>query len=319
MQNLTIVAGKRGENRKVKSDDVAMMEEMAHVTDNTKDAKEDITFQEQTSPTKASSNSLEDDPEKMAILEALSAQGYEVNEDAVNTDREATNKILAREQPVGDSASILCFPLRDFSRVLELFLEVKKIEERKVTSSKRHKPETKSKKLLGLPIIIIPSAMTSPITMINALDFFQKATFVPRDVKIKKMGRNKLPSITVERYVSSRCGGGKLTFEIIDNPTTKLRHAHEWDRVVAIIPQGAEWQFKGWRYTRPVDIFNRSFGYYIGIENAPVPKDVLKWNVKLGYLNRDKRGLDSVAYASFWNSLDEWMAVHKPEYLLKDN
>merc|ERR1711862_79871 len=33
MQNLSIVAGKRGENRKVKSDDVAMMEEMAHVTE----------------------------------------------------------------------------------------------------------------------------------------------------------------------------------------------------------------------------------------------------------------------------------------------
>jgi len=37
--------------------------------------------------------------------------------------------------------------------------------------------------------------------------------------------------------------------------------------------------------------------------------------VKRGTLSRDKRGSDSVVAASFWHALDEWMSVHKPEYL----
>lgn len=98
----------------------------------------------------------------------------------------------------------------------------------------------------------------------------------------------------------------------------KLKHSADWDRIVAVIPQGAEWQFKGWKYTQPVDIFSRTFGFYIGYEGAPVPKEVLNWNVKLNNVHRDKRGLDSVTFSNFWNSLDEWIAVHKPEYLPKD-
>ena len=58
-----------------------------------------------------------------------------------------------------------------------------------------------------------------------------------------------------------------------------------------------------------------SFGFFISMEGEPIPINLTKWNVIKSKLNRDKRGLDSVAYASFWNHLDEWMLVHKPEYL----
>merc|ERR1711862_809361 len=161
--------------------------------------------------------------------------------------------------------------------------------------------------------------------MINAEEFFKHAKFTPRDIVLKKSGglRNaKLPSLTITRNISSRYAGngGTVTFEIIDNPKMKLKSQSDWDRIVAVIPQGAEWQFKGWKYNmvQPVDIFSNTFGFYVGYEGAPVPKEVMAWNVKLSYVHRDKRGLDSVTFSSFWNGLDEWIAVHKPEFLPKD-
>ena len=176
------------------------------------------------------------------------------------------------------------------------------------------------KKAAGKPIIIVPNAMTSPITLINALQFFQHSKFEPRDIAIKNQTGPKQSSLFVKRNVASRLGGGEVEYEIIDNPSRKLKSPADWDRVVAVIAQGAAWQFKGWGMVRgreatPVDIFSHSFGYYIGIEGAPVPKELLGWNVKKGNLSRDKRGLDSVVYANFWNNLDEWMSVHKRHYL----
>jgi len=351
MQKLDALVGKRGENRKVKQEDVAMMEEMANASQQNKPndilpgqsslratpAAISTTPHEKASVLQPTPES--EDLEKQLILAALSATGYEINDQAVVNDRPFTDKITSSEHPVGDSKSILCFPSRDFTDVLNLYLEFKKLQDRggipssnnpsskkhprpSSSSRRHHQPPPSSvqnkklKKPNGYPIIIIPNAMTSPITMINAQEFFSQAKFIPRDILLQQQQqKSRQSSIIFERRVTNRLGGGLVKYEIIDNPKTKFKSNADWDRVVAVIPQGAEWQFKGWKYQRPVDVFTKYFGFYVGMEGAPIPKEITQWNVKLGFLNRDKRGLDSVAFASFWNSLDEWMAIHKPEYL----
>ncbi len=307
------------------------------------------------------------------VIQSLSSTGFEVGgiqADAIEADRRVVGAITAMEIPVGNSASVLRCGAgvdsgRDFGRVLELYTESLKAEERakraaaagdkppgsdrkrsssggdKDGSSSRWGPKdpkrakgdaatpsssSRSKtpprpKVTGPPIIVVPNAMTSPITLINATDFFGGATFVPRDVALQKAGGNaslnklRKETVLVRHKMAPRLGGREVDFEIVDNPTTRLQNSADWDRVVAVIAQGAEWQFKGWRHARPVDLFGRCFGFYVGIEGAPVPKELLGWNVKVGRLNRDKRGLDSVTYAAFWNGLSEWMHVNRPEYL----
>ena len=64
---------------------------------------------------------------------------------------------------------------------------------------------------------------------------------------------------------------------------------------------------------QPVDVFSRTFGFYISLEGAPVPENLKTWSVKFAKINRDNRGLDSVAHALFWNQLEAWMFVNKPE------
>ena len=330
-------------------------------------------------PTVLSEEEKEEEEERRQhalVIQSLSSAGFEVGgmADAIESDRKAVEAITAMEIPVGNSASVLRCGAgvgdarRDFSRVLELYIESLKAEERAkraaagggsgsgsgsggppgsdrkrsssggdrwgpkdpkrakggdaASSSKSGGRTTPSRpKATGPPIIVVPNAMTSPITLVNATDFFGNATFVPRDVALKKAGGNaslaqlRKETVMVRHKVAPRLGGREIDFEIVDNPTTRLRNPADWDRVVAVVAQGAEWQFKGWRHAKPVDLFGRCFGFYVGIEGAPIPKELLGWNVKIGKLNRDKRGLDSVTFASFWNGLSEWMHVNKPEYL----
>lgn len=219
---------------------------------------------------------------------------------------------------------------RDFARVLEIYQEVVLAEEKsqrsgsrsasgKSGSSKRPAPppppsakgakvgrvsgsSSTTPKVEGNPIIVVPNAMTSCITMANATFFFGKdAVYVPRDQAMKRPDAGKRGgTFSVTRKVAPRLGGGEITYDIIDNPTSRLKD-NEWNRVVAVVAQGASWQFKGWKYDNPVDLFSRSFGFYIGFEGANIPNELKGWNVKLGKVNKDRRGLDNVCLASFWN------------------
>jgi len=261
-------------------------------------------------------------------LSFLSAVGFDVPDvETLEADRKLVKKITAAEIPLNDSASILrAWDTRNLTRVLELFNENQKPNKHSSSGKKRPTVPSSSsrsadqvnkrlkKTSTGLPVIIVPTAISSPITMINAGTFFKESKFIPADV-MKKGGSRKPNLVKFERQMV-KCGNKNVQFEVVDNPHVRFgRNRLEWDRVVAVVAQGAEWQFKGWHLANPVEIFSKTFGFYISMEGDPIPPSLRGWNVKQGKLNRDKRGLDSVTYASFWNNLEEWMVVHKPEYL----
>jgi parafibromin len=357
LENLNIVVDKRagGPEMNVDGDEdntegVLEESENKHVVDS-QDGQGNL---ESTTP------SLEDPPkllspedeERRAIQACLSAKGYEatkLSQDILDKDRQDVEKITSFEIPVGDSGSILrCGALtseiskshgrqsgtadalnqRNFARVLDLFEEAKREEQHKHKHGSKYKPRqtkanTKEKvKPSGHPIIIVPNAMTSPITLMNSQPFFDKASFVARE----KCQKPKDGTIEITRTVASRIGGKTITYEIMDNPKRHLKSPADWARVVGVIAQGESWQFKGWKIgwtdpkkkggnDTPVEIFSHSFGFFVNFEGAPIPQELKGWNVKRGVLSRDKRGLDGVVYSQFWNGLDEWMFVHKRELL----
>jgi len=267
------------------------------------------------------------------ITTALSAEGFAVTPEILEEYKDATRKLLANEIPVGNSSSILraINPKKDLSRVLELYNEAVKPPRPPPPSSSKGSSASSSaaaggraakfKKgyLVGKkPVIVVPKGMTAPITLINAHEFLSNGKFVPRDVMIKQ-GRQRAPSTTFTRNVKTASGtSGLLEYEIMDNPKKLGGDAKEWERIVAVVVLGQPWQFKDWvkPYNNPVTLFSVTYGFYIAMEGDQIPKDVEHgWAVKKARLNRDKRGLDSVTFASFWNGLDEFMAVHRPELL----
>jgi hypothetical protein len=263
------------------------------------------------------------------LVQALSPEGFSVTPDLLSQFRDASQAIVQNEIPVGNSASILKAAAgKDLSRILKLYMDTMQ-QPSKTTRSNSHNnvPTSTSSSsqtkvwrpyLVGKkPIIVVPSGMTAPITLLNAHDFFAKSMYVTRDVVMKK-GTNKanLPT-TFSRRVTPRLGGGTVDYELMDNPKSKLNTSKDWDRVVAVVASGQAWQFKDWpgHYSNPVRLFTSVFGFSVGMEGAKVPEELKGWACVQAKLNRDKRGLDSVTHAAFWNGLDEFMAIHKPELL----
>eukprot|EP00551_Chaetoceros_affinis_P009642 CAMPEP_0203675330 /NCGR_PEP_ID=MMETSP0090-20130426/19789_1 /ASSEMBLY_ACC=CAM_ASM_001088 /TAXON_ID=426623 /ORGANISM="Chaetoceros affinis, Strain CCMP159" /LENGTH=467 /DNA_ID=CAMNT_0050541487 /DNA_START=61 /DNA_END=1461 /DNA_ORIENTATION=- len=216
-----------------------------------------------------------EEEERRAIEACLSASGYEATKlspEILERDRLLVEKVTNFEIPVGDSGSILrcgamsstlpqhngrkpgasvdALSQRNFARVLALFEESKKEEQklRRGVTNRTQQAKVKVQEKVaptGKPIIIVPNAMTSPITLVNAGAFFGTAKFIPRE-KCQKT-KLKEPSVTITRTVSNRFGGGKVEYEIIDNPKRMLKSPADWARVVAVVAQGESWQFKGWK------------------------------------------------------------------------
>lgn len=248
-------------------------------------------------------NAKADDLQKKLIEEALSTAGFDFSEDVIAADREATEKITTNETPVGDSVSILRFASRDFSRVLGLYNEVDRQQNKtnrhaSIPNSLAPKSAKDIKKKVGLPLIIIPSSQTYLIGMVNAKQFFSDRRYVPRSGCSQRVDLSQ--KLTFKRKIANRLGGGEVEYEIMDNPN-RLKSSAEWDRIVAVVALGQAWQFRSWKWKEPVEIFSKTFGFYIGLDGAPLPKDLTAWNVKKATLSPHKRGLDSVAYTRFWN------------------
>lgn len=269
----------------------------------------------------ANANTLAEEPkneEFEAIRKALSPEGFEVTPEMLEQDKETTEAIVAHEIPVGDSASVLRASSvgANLTRVLNSFTET-------VNPTKAQKkaaalsPNTKAMRpyLLGKkPIILLPKGMTAPVTMLNGYDFFANARFIPRDVMMKNKAMQANSKKTTLTHKMP--GVGLVEYELLDNPR-KLTSREEWERVVAVIVLGQKWQFKDWpgKYSDPVQLFAKTFGFYIGMEGEIISADLEGWSCKRGILHRDKRGLDSVTNASFWNSVDDWVKIHRPELL----
>jgi parafibromin len=265
------------------------------------------------------------DQEETELHKALSPDGFEVTPELLQEHTEVCQAIQANEIPVGNSASILkASAEKDLSPVLKLYIDTMAPSNKKIIEAKKLQQQTQRKwrtHLVGKkPIIVLPKGMTAPITLLNAHEFFGNANFVTRDVMMKRGASLKTIPTTFNRKVGQRLGGGTVEYELMDNPKSKLPTAMDWERVVAVVALGHSWQFKDWPgiYSNPVHLFGRTFGFYVGIEGAKVPTEVQGWSVNKQKVNRDKRGLDSVTYASFWNGLDEFMAIHKPEMLPQD-
>uniref|UniRef100_A0AAY5F2H9 Parafibromin n=1 Tax=Electrophorus electricus TaxID=8005 RepID=A0AAY5F2H9_ELEEL len=167
------------------------------------------------------------------------------------------------------------------------------------------------------PIIIIPAAPTSLVTMLNAKDLLQDLKFVTSDEK-KKQGIQRDNEVLLQRRKDQIQPGGStlsvtVPYRVIDQPL-KLA-PQDWDRVVAVFVQGPAWQFKGWPWLlpdgSPVDIFAKIRAFHLKYDEVRTDPNVQKWDVTVLELSRHKRHLDRPIFLRFWETLDKYMVKHK--------
>ncbi|XP_051984420.1 parafibromin [Xyrauchen texanus] len=179
------------------------------------------------------------------------------------------------------------------------------------------RPPPNQKKGSRTPIIIIPAATTSLITMLNAKDLLQDLKFVTPEEK-KKQGIQRDNEVLLQRRKDQvQPGSATLTvtvpYRVIDQPL-KLA-PQDWDRVVAVFVQGPAWQFKGWPWLlpdgSPVDIFAKIRAFHLKYDEARTDPNVQKWDVTVLELSHHKRHLDRPIFLRFWETLDRYMVKHK--------
>ncbi|KAL5289688.1 CDC73 family protein [Megaselia abdita] len=118
--------------------------------------------------------------------------------------------------------------------------------------NKRIITQNSQKRTSRTPIIIIPAATTSLITMINVKDILQDLKFLTNEEK-KKQGVTRDNEVLLQRKRNNIT----VPYRVIDNPQ-KLT-PQDWSRVVAVFVMGPAWQFKGWPWDgNPVEIFSKS-------------------------------------------------------------
>ncbi|KAK1390554.1 RNA polymerase II accessory factor [Heracleum sosnowskyi] len=111
----------------------------------------------------------------------------------------------------------------------------------------------------GVPIILVPSASQTLITIYNVKEFLEDGVYIPTDVKVKQMKGPKPDCVTVQKKFSR--DRVVTAYEVRDKPSALK--AEDWDRVVAVFVLGKEWQFKDWPFKDHVEIFNNILGFYM--------------------------------------------------------
>ena len=146
-----------------------------------------------------------------------------------------------------------------------------------------------------VPIVIVPAAPSALLTLYNAKELLFNDNFVP-STEMKARGFNKEPVIRATRPNGA-------VYHLIDNPQ-RLR-PEDWKRIVAVVVQGAEWQFKGWKWSDPLELFSKCLGFHFKYDDTKAEENVLKWNVHLLNVSKSKRHLDKTVAVEFWDFVDK--------------
>ncbi|KAF9918626.1 accessory factor associated with RNA polymerase II [Lobosporangium transversale] len=159
-----------------------------------------------------------------------------------------------------------------------------------------------------IPIIIVPAAMTSMLTMYNVKQFLEDQLFVNSE-DIRNQGVTKPSRLSIERRQKPN-EPHKTPYHVIEN-ADQLKD-EDWDRVVCVFTTGAEWQFKKWKWQTPVQLFAQVKGFYVKWADEQ-PKEIIKsWNVEILNLNRHRRHADRAVVTEFWDRLQAWCLANKP-------
>ncbi|KAF1317998.1 Parafibromin-like protein, partial [Globisporangium splendens] len=214
--------------------------------------------------------------------------------DAKEGDRHKDHKrvikrILDRECTFRNRTTVLNASKKTFENVLKMIEVVnaetkEKIEKASKTSllaptsvvRKEQLPLSRmvKEKIPGTPIIVVPAGFSDLFTMLNVKDFLEDGVYIPNMQK-KAEGCRKAQSIILQHEEE----GETYTFKIVDS-VARFRDK-DWRCVVAVIASGQSWQFKGWKWNFPLEVFKKVCGIHIYNQGAQLSEEIKQWDVKI--------------------------------------
>jgi RNA pol II accessory factor, Cdc73 family, C-terminal len=141
----------------------------------------------------------------------------------------------------------------------------------------------------------------------NAFEFLSEAKWTSIEDRKRSGGKREKEQKVKHTFPN----GSTIEFVILDDPRS-LNSEEDWQRVVAVFASGVDWQFKDWRWSNPVELFQRVLGVHLMLDNDKVTVNVQSWSCKVLKINQFKRHLDAGAANVFWDLVQKYLQLNKP-------
>ena len=218
-------------------------------------------------------------PYVQSLLPPFDRSGDELNDVFAANDRKRLKELRAHVFPGRTRNTVLCTTGsndKDYKFALDLFNEhvLKfagkdgKQRQRQMQASNRRDGNKHRVAIRGPPIIVVPNSLTGAISSYNAMDFLgPESKWISIEEK-KKSGGKREKELRVRHTFQN---SSTIEFLVLDDPR-KLQTDSDWQRVVAVFALGQPWQFKEWKWSNPVDLFQHTMGVHLMLDNDKVAK-----------------------------------------------
>jgi len=120
------------------------------------------------------------------------------------------------------------------------------------------------------PIILLSPSASSLLRLSNIKSFLTEGFYQPPESS--NTGANILQ---IMRTMPNIDPGRETRFLLVETPDNFK--PDYWGRVVAVFTTGQAWQFKGYKWQNPADLFAHALGVYVGWRGETTPETVKGW------------------------------------------
>ncbi|PNS16299.1 Cell division control protein 73 [Sphaceloma murrayae] len=120
------------------------------------------------------------------------------------------------------------------------------------------------------PIILLSPSASSLLRLGNIKSFLVDGVYT--SPSSSSTGANM---VAITRIIPSIDPSRPLRFILVESPENFK--PDYWNRVVAVFTTGQAWQFKGYKWQHPADLFTHALGVYVGWRGETVPESVRGW------------------------------------------
>ncbi|KAJ9097174.1 hypothetical protein QFC21_004843 [Naganishia friedmannii] len=162
-------------------------------------------------------------------------------------------------------------------------------------------------------ILLLSSSPTALITMWNVKRFLEDGVFEKSEqakARQQAEGNRHLEDvIVIYRTILTPDGTErKIKYYAIESVDVLMKLTgggpEAWDRVLCVFTTGQAWQFKGYRWTDPKDLFQHLRGVYFQFSNDQPHVSIKDWKVTTFKIDPYQRHTDKPTVGSFWAHLE---------------
>ncbi|KAG5489564.1 hypothetical protein GH5_00438 [Leishmania sp. Ghana 2012 LV757] len=175
-----------------------------------------------------------------------------------------------------------------------------------------------------MPILLVPSAATAPLQLINIKQFLEHGAYVDpanlyvdRETGVVNLRDSKPRSVVVKPgsfHDPHKYRVAFRQFRVVDDPD----EVDNWSHVCGCIVEGKLWQMRGWypqeqaQSRDPSRLFSRIRAFLAYFEEDKVPLQCREWNVQSLALTRNllKDQVHIALASQFWEQLYTFLDEH---------